>query len=75
MRILAKIGNAYALYDGDDKEEQQMKINIDGVVREMTEEEENRFRSFETKDEPTQLDIIEAQALYTAMMTGTLIEE
>lgn len=28
-----------------------------------------------TDNEPTQLDRIEAQAAYTAMMTGTLIEE
>ena len=39
-----------------------MNININGKVREMTEEEENRARSFEIKDEPTQLDIMEAQA-------------
>lgn len=26
-------------------------------------------------DEPTQLDIIEAQVLYTALMTDTLLEE
>lgn len=29
----------------------------------------------ETDPEPTQFDRVEAQALYTAMMTGTLIEE
>lgn len=28
----------------------------------------------ETEPEPTQLDIIEAQVTYTAMMTGTLLE-
>lgn len=28
-----------------------------------------------TEDEPSQLDRIEAQVAYTAMMTGTLIEE
>lgn len=38
-----------------------------------TQEELNRIE--EERNKPTQLDKIEAQALYTALITGTLIEE
>ena len=52
-----------------------MIININGESREMTEDELERYKSMETHDEATQLDVIEAQVIYTAMMTGTLIED
>lgn len=53
-----------------------MKINTieNGkvVIREMTEEELEAMPKDEAP-EPTQLDRIEAQAMYTAIMTDTLI--
>jgi hypothetical protein len=52
-----------------------MIINVNGVSREMTEEEEERFDNMIVDEVPTQLDAIEAQVLYTAMMTDTLIED
>lgn len=52
-----------------------MIININGEQREMTEEEVAKYKAMETQDEITPLDTIEAQVIYTAMMTGTLIEE
>lgn len=52
-----------------------MIININGESREMTEEEASRIDSLVTGDMPSQIDMIEAQVLYTALMTDTLIEE
>ncbi len=52
-----------------------MKINVNGESREMEDEELTKYKAMETKDEVTQMDVIEAQVIYTAMMTGTLIEE
>lgn len=55
-----------------------MRINDNGVYRDMTEEEiaETQKREEELKaEEPTQLDRIEAQTMYTALMTDTLLEE
>lgn len=52
-----------------------MTINENGVSRDMTAEEEARVSSLVTEEEPSQLDMIEAQVLYTAMMTDTLIED
>ena len=55
-----------------------MKINTieNGkvVIREMTEEELAAVPKYEAT-EPTQLDRIEAQTMYTALMTDTLLEE
>lgn len=45
------------------------------VTREMTAEEVASSQVEEAVEEPTQLDKIEAQVLYTAIMTDTLIEE
>lgn len=44
----------------------------DGVVASMTEGDVPEYEA--EPEEPTQLDIIEAQVMYTAMMTDTLIE-
>ena len=45
------------------------------VAREMTAEDEAALpQDEEAVEEPTQLDRIEAQVLYTALMTDTLIE-
>lgn len=46
---------------------------VDGEVVERTEEEIEADR-VEVVEEPTQLDRIESQVLYTALMTDTLIE-
>lgn len=48
------------------------------VYRDMTEEEIADMQKQQEQippEEPTQLDRIEAQAMYTALMTDTLIEE
>lgn len=48
------------------------------VYRDMTPEEEAEYNLQQMRsepEEPTQLDRIEAQAMYTALMTDTLIEE
>lgn len=48
---------------------------IDGNVVECTAEEiEAQEEANKPKEQPTQLDIIEAQVTYTAMMTDTLLE-
>ena len=46
---------------------------VDGVVVERTAEEMDKDYII-PEDKPTQLDIIEAQVTYTAMMTDTLLE-
>ena len=54
-----------------------MKIFENGSIREMTPEEEAEYLRHQAEmqpDEPTQLDRIEAQMMYTALMTDTLIE-
>ena len=46
------------------------------VYRDMTPEEEAEYQSMpDIPQEPTQEDRIEAQVLYTALMTDTLLEE
>lgn len=47
------------------------------ITREMSPEEQKALlpRTTDIKVSPTQLDKIEAQVLYTALMTDTLIEE
>ena len=49
------------------------------VYRDMTPDEEAEYKRqqmrSEPPEEPTQIDRIEAQAIYTALMTDTLIEE
>lgn len=57
-----------------------MKKLVDGIVVDMTDDEINEFRYLELEQEnipqePTQEDRIEAQVLYTALMTDTLLEE
>ena len=44
------------------------------VYRDMTPEEEAEYQSMPDTQEPTQEDRIEAQVLYTALMTDTLLE-
>lgn len=46
---------------------------IDGEIVECT-AEEIKAQEIEPEEHPTQLDIIEAQVAYTAMMTDTLLE-
>ncbi len=52
-------------------------ISENGIVREMTAEEETEYNKpiSVVIQEPTQEDRIEAQVLYTALMTDTLLEE
>ena len=53
-----------------------MIIKINNISRDMTPEEEAEYQSmFDIPQEPTQEDRIEAQVLYTALMTDTLLEE
>ena len=54
-----------------------MRINDNGIYRDMTPEEEAEYNNSipNIPQEPTQEDRIEAQALYTALMTDTLLEE
>ena len=52
-----------------------MTINENGVSREMTAEEIERYNATTVEESPSQIDMIEAQVLYTAMMTDTLIED
>lgn len=52
-----------------------MNININGESREMSSEEIEKYEAMTTSEEATQLDGIEAQVIYTAMMTGTLIND
>lgn len=53
-----------------------MRIYDNGIYRDMTAEEINELTSvIETNDEPTELDKLEAQVTYTAMMTDTLLTE
>jgi hypothetical protein len=52
-----------------------MIININGESREMTDEEVARIEELITGDIPSRLDEIEAQVLYTALMTDSLLEE
>lgn len=55
-----------------------MKININGITREMTAEEiaeMERQQSQMPEPEPTPEERMEAQVLYTALMTDTLLEE
>lgn len=58
-----------------------MKINIlengKAITRDMTPEEEAEYNNSipNIPQEPTQEDRIEAQVLYTALMTDTLLEE
>lgn len=58
-----------------------MKINVlengKAITRDMTPEEEAEYNNSipNIPQEPTQEDRIEAQVLYTALMTDTLLEE
>lgn len=54
-----------------------MKVNENGIVRDMTPEEETEFLNNRATviTAPTQQDRFEAQLLYTALMTDTLLEE
>lgn len=52
-----------------------MIININGESREMTQEEIDRINSLIIAESPDRLDAIEAQVLYTALLTDTLIED
>lgn len=51
-----------------------MKINDNGIVRDMTPEEESEFITMQIQPQPTEQDKLEAQVLYTALMTDTLID-
>ena len=54
-----------------------MKININGITRDMTEEEiaeMERQQAQIPEPEPTTEERMEAQVLYTALMTDTLLE-
>lgn len=53
-----------------------MRIYDNGIYRDMTAEEIKEITSVvEITDEPTELDKLEAQVTYTAMMTDTLLSE
>lgn len=46
---------------------------VEAITRDMTAEEEAEWEKKQLK--PTEFDKVEAQTLYTALMTDTLIEE
>lgn len=55
-----------------------MKIKENGIWRNMTTEEIEEWKKQQEEllqEEPSQLDKIESQLMYTALMTDTLIEE
>lgn len=59
-----------------------MKININGITRDMTPEEEEAYRREQAEQEArerqrpaTDLEKLQAQSMYTALMTDTLIED
>lgn len=52
-----------------------MIITINGEPREASPDEIQKYNGMAVEDLPTQIDTIEAQVLYTAMMTNTLLEE
>lgn len=53
------------------------RFKFDGIVKERTKEEieEDIAALPQPEETPSQLDLIEAQVTYTAMMTDTLLEE
>lgn len=70
-----------ATYDEDgnilaEAYDEEMHIPIMGMAyRDMTPEEIAELPQEEPQEEPTQEDRIEAQVMYTALMTDTLLEE
>lgn len=53
-----------------------MRIYDNGIYRDMTAEEIKEITSIaESNNEPTDFDKLEAQVIYTAMMTDTLLPE
>lgn len=59
------------------KKQSQIKINeiFYPVTEKLSTEEESKFIAMQTHPQPTEQDKLEAQVLYTALMTDTLIEE
>lgn len=56
----------------------ELFINRNGVLSKMTQDEEEEYAQLKEEvpaEEPTQQDRIEAQVMYTALMTDTLLEE
>lgn len=59
-----------------------MQIDINGTIREMTAEEEQLYMNDQYEYEqqelnrpPTALELLQAQMLYTALLTDTLVED
>lgn len=85
IKLVKKTIHHEAEYDENDKqikdaydEEIEVEVpNMVGRIVDMTPEEEAEFNKIiqEVQKEPTQEDKIEAQVLYTALMTDTLISE
>lgn len=59
------------------KKQSQIKINeiFYSATEELNTEEESEFIAMQIQPQPTEQDRLEAQVLYTALMTDTLIEE
>lgn len=85
-KLLKKIIHHEAEYNENDEKikaayDEEIEVEVPNMVSrivDMTEEEITKFEQTSTellKEEPTQLDRIEAQTLYTALITDTLIEE
>lgn len=85
IKLVKKTIHHEAEYDENDKqikdaydEEIEVEVpNMVGRIVDMTPEEETKFNKIiqEVQKEPTQEDKIEAQVLYTALMTDTLLSE
>lgn len=53
----------------------EFKVPQDIVTEDMVKANPAHYLDYTQHDEPTQLDRIEAQTMYTALMTDTLLEE
>lgn len=71
-----KIKTVLPVYDFSETDGKRVQTGWKEEIRNMTEEEIRSMEQEENEmDEPTQEDRIEAQVMYTALMTDTLLEE
>lgn len=78
VRIVAevKIKTVSPVYDFNRTDGKRIPVGWKEEIRNMTEEEIRSMKQEENEmSEPTQEDRIEAQVMYTALMTDTLLEE
>lgn len=79
VTIPAEYDNEGKLITDEHEETRTREVPVMGMVyRDMTPEEIAELEKFQTElpeEQPTQQDRIEAQVMYTALMTDTLLEE